>query len=59
MKSTLTFRIDNLELGEETKLTQLMINLVRLNEITQDDFFYLFKQLTQKYIDLKNAKLNN
>lgn len=59
MKSTLTFRIDNLELGEETKLTQLMINLVRLEEITQDDFFYLFKKLTQKYIDLKNAKLNN
>ena len=59
MKSTLKFRIDNLSLGEETKLTQLMINLVRLNEITQDDFFYLFKQLTQKYIDLKNAKLNN
>jgi|LakMenE18May11ns_1017448.scaffolds.fasta_scaffold8221386_2 hypothetical protein len=55
MRTTLTFRIANLELGEEIKLTQLMINLVRTNEITQDEFFSLYKQLTQKYIDLKKA----
>lgn len=59
MKTTLTFRIANLSLEEETSLIQLLINLVRANEITQDEFFHLYKQVSEKTIALKNAKLNN
>ena len=59
MKTTLTFRIANLSLEEETSLIQLLINLVRVNEITQDEFFHLYKQVSEKTIALKNAKLNN
>jgi hypothetical protein len=58
MKTTLSFRIDNLSLEEEISLTQLLINLVRTNEITQYEFFHFYSQIKEKVIALKNLKAN-
>jgi hypothetical protein len=58
MKRQLTFRITKLSKEEEKSLIQLLINLVRTNEITQEEFFPLYNQIAEKTIALKNAKLN-